>query len=410
MSESEKDMALATESFDNSIETLSPDLGLSEFESELVEMDASAIDEFSTDELDYDNMIVVSKGDLANFLRIIEPLNKVAVDEYSKSVHIRSVDNNTVELIYVNEPSKVRTVLGNKSGKMIDAFSVSINNLKKFTQNAFASLVFVQTEEGYHLSICGSLLYIETKPLQKEFYDFETHETTQSLDKERGSYAFKKIGAILSMSERVSEKVIVIQNNCAYYNTGFFVAKVKSPFGDSPSFVLYKSVTDVLGVLSDLAKADIKYTVDAEEGLLYVFADGATYLEMPIGPEDKVVEFYSPGTETLLKFDADIVVVNDSIFRLISLVKALDYLSDIVAIEFQKTKMLFTIFAADMQKPSVYEFPIIEGTPLVLGEMRQNADVLNTFLSMTGQEVKYSFNEDGFGINNEQGSFLIRRT
>ena len=172
--------------------------------------------------------------------------------------------------------------------------------------------------------------------------------------------------------------------------------------------MIWKSVSEALSVLSEISKVDLKYTIEGE--YMYVNCDGQIYCQFPNGSESKIEEFYVPTVDENLKFDAEIVIVNDALLKLISIVKALDYLSDIVSITFDKTSMTLTIFSANMTNPSVYNFSIVEGTPEVIGDMRQNVDVLKTFLEIAGNDVKYCFNNNGFGIKNELGSFLIRRS
>ena len=138
--------------------------------------------------------------------------------------------------------------------------------------------------------------------------------------------------------------------------------------------------------------------------------DGQIYCQFPNGSEDIIADFYVPTVDESLKFDADIIIVNDSLLKLITIVKSLDYLSDIVSVTFDKEKIDLTIYSTNMSNPSVYTFPIVEGSPETTGEMRQNVEILKTFLEIAGSEVKYCYNNNGLGIKNELGSFLIRRS
>ena len=136
----------------------------------------------------------MSKKDLTNFCRIVEPLTKVTINEYGKSVLVRPLDVNTVELCYVNDPYSTFVRVPNKSGKMMKPFAVSVANLKKITTNAYASLVLVEGKDEIDISICGSLLFLETKPLEEKVYD-EVHETCKNpMDMQAALYAFKKVG------------------------------------------------------------------------------------------------------------------------------------------------------------------------------------------------------------------------
>ena len=117
------------------------EVSMDSFESSIVDMDSNQIDEFS-ENLDYEKFIVLAKKDLTNFCRIVEPLTKITVDEYGKSVQIMSVDKDTVELKYINNPYIVSMRFANKSGKQISTFYITVSNLKKLVTNAYTSLVF----------------------------------------------------------------------------------------------------------------------------------------------------------------------------------------------------------------------------------------------------------------------------
>ena len=203
---------------------------LTSFEDQIMNMDDHEVGEFSADKFDYENYIFLHKKDILNFCRIVEPLTKMSVDEYGKSVLIKSVNKDTVLMSYVNSTYVVEMTLANKSEKEITPFALSIANLKKITNNAFASLVLVQEERGMFLAVCGSLLFLETRQLSLDIYNTERKPTTNSLDKDIAFYVFRRLGAILSCSDRASEKVIVVKNGHTIFNTGVFSAKVKSPF------------------------------------------------------------------------------------------------------------------------------------------------------------------------------------
>ena len=116
------------------------EVSMDSFESSIADMDSNQIDEFS-ENLDYEKFIVLAKKDLTNFCRIVEPLTKITVDEYGKSVQIMSVDKDTVELKYINNPYIVSMRFANKSGKQISTFYITVSNLKKLVTNAYTSLV-----------------------------------------------------------------------------------------------------------------------------------------------------------------------------------------------------------------------------------------------------------------------------
>lgn len=390
--------------------------GIDDFETSIADMTGEQVDEFS-EQMDYDKFVVLDKKELTLFCRMIEPLSKVAIDEYGKSVHIESVNEDSVVLKYVGKPYVVSQVIANKSGKTIDEFSVSLTILKKLVTNAYASLIFVEQEKNgvkeYSISVCNSLLYVETKPLDCKTYKFEQAATVPTIDKQKALYTFKTIGSILSCADRAAEKVVIIKNNKAYFNTGAFVARTDSPFGETKDFVLWKAVTDLIAVLAETTKNSLNYYLDDTnpgKEKLVLLADGVIYCECPFGPEQRVSEFYNPGIEQLLNFEASVSIMGDSLLKLVALVKNLDYLSNIVSIEFTDDKVRFVIYSQDMQKSSPYEFPIVEGHPDNKGVLKSQVEVLKTFLELTGTDVKYAFNDNGLGIHNDNGSFLMRKT
>lgn len=390
--------------------------GLDDFEASIAEMTGEQIDEFS-ESLDYEKFIVLSKKELTNFCRLVEPLTKVAVDEYGKSVYIEPISDEIVELKYVGAPNVVTMQVGNKSGKQVTPFALSTSILKKLVTNSYASLIFVETEDNgkpvYSISVCNSLLYVETKPLRGEIYKIDKIPTVQVMDREKALYTFKTIGSILAVADRASEKVVVIKNKQAIFNTGYFAAKTDSPFGDSEDMVVWKAVTDILAVLAEISKVSIQYHCDATtkgKEKIAVLTDNSIYCELPFGPSFRVPEFYNPSIENLFNYQADITIVNDSILKLVSLIKNLDYLSNIVSIEFTEDKLNFLIYSQDMQRHNKYEFPIVEGKPEETGVMKTNVDTLKVFLELTGTDVRYAYNANGLGIKNQKGVFLMRKS
>lgn len=364
------------------------------------------VDEFSKS-IDYDHFIVLAKKDLNNFCRVVEPLTKQAIDDYGKCVFIHCVDSETVELSYINSPYIIRLGVSNKSGKTVSDFALSVSTLKKLVCQSFASLILVEQDNEMNIALCESLLYLETKPLSPEQYKFEQKETTEDIDKECALYTFKKIGASLVLTERASEKVIVVKDKQVNFNTGVFAARSKSPFSGDQNFVLYKQVSDILAIFAELSKTNVKYGIHND--IMALNADGF-YAEVQIGGEDKVSEFLSPTADINLGFNASVVVINDNILRIITIVRNLEYLSDIVTLEFTKEALNLTIANTNQTKSSIYKFSIVEGQPEEIGEMKVTTDVLKLFLSIVGSDCKYSFTKTGLGIQTPDGKFIIRKS
>lgn len=383
------------------------ELSPEELENSIAEMDGVQIDEFNQD-VDFEKFIVLSKKDLQNFCRIVDPLTKASVDDYGKSVFIKCEDNDTVRLMYYNDPYAIVARVSNRSKKQVKPFAVSVATLKRIATSAFASIILVEENNDINLFICEQLLYLETKPLHESVYNFEQKPVNKVIDKELAHHTFRKMGAILGLTDRASEKLIVVKNGQVNFNTGVFTSRSKSPFGESEDFVVYKQVSDVIGVLSELSKTALNYEI--EGSTITVTCDEGIWCKMPIAVGPKVQEYLSPTADQALKFEAPVVIINDSLIRLISTVKALDYLNNIVTIGFTSDKMYLDIVTSNNSKKSHYEFTIVEGQTDVQGEMKLGVDVLLTFLQIVGTDVHYQFTDVGFGIKNEVGTFLIRKS
>lgn len=383
------------------------ELSPEELENAISVMDGEQIDEFDSSTVNFDKFVVLSKKELQNFCRIVEPLTKASIDDYGKSVFIRCVDDD-VELVYYNDPYSIVSRVSNRSKKQIKSFAMSVATLKRITTSAFASVILVEDNDDINLFICEQLLYLETKPLHSSVYQFEQHSTDLVIDKELAHHTFRKMGAILSLTDRASEKLIVIKNGMANFNTGVFTSRSKSPFGESEDFVVYKQVSDVIGILSEISKTTLNYSI--EGSFIYVSCDEGIWCKMPIAVGSKVQEYISPTADIALGFNASVVIVNDSLIRLLSTVKSLDYLNNIVTIGFTSDKMYLDIVSTNNTKKSRYEFTIVEGTTDIQGEMKLGVDVLLTFLQIVGVDVKYQFTDVGFGIKNDIGTFLIRKS
>lgn len=364
------------------------------------------VDEFN-EGMNYDKFIVLSKKDITNFCRVVEPLTKQAIDDYGKSVHVRCVGEDKVELVYVNTPYLVSSVVPNKSTKQVSEFTIAVSTLKRLVTQAFASLVLVENDGEMNIALCESLLYLETKPLAAEEYLFEKKETPDTIDKEGALYTFKKIGASLALTERASEKVVVVDGTNVNFNTGVFVAKSKSPFSTDQKFVLYKQVSDIIATLAEFTKVSMQYGI--EDDILTIQSEGF-YVQCQVGGEDKVKEFTSEAAEAALKFEASVTIINDNLLRIITVVKNLDYLSDIVALEFTDKAILLKISNAANTKSSAYTFNIMEGKPSQTGEMKVTTDVLKLFLSIVGTDCKYDMTTVGMAIQTAEGKFIIRKS
>lgn len=381
-----------------------------EFSPEMLEESLNTmevLDEFNTT-VDYDKFIVLSKKDLADVLRLVEPLTKQAIDDYGKSIFVHCASTDVVEISYTNSPYTVVSRIQNKSGKMVSDFAVSVVTFKKVVTSTVTSLILVEDNDCINIALCESLLYLDTKPLRAESYNIHPKECSNLIDKELALYTFRKIGSSLSLTERASEKVVVVKDGYVHFNTGVFTSKSKSPFSTSDNFVLYKQVSDIIAILSDLSKAGVSYSL--YDSQMTLNCDDRFYVEVEVGLADKVQQFISPSAELLLNFKATIGLINDNILRLVSIVKNLDYLSDIVTLRFTSDAMELEIGSKNQSKKSVYTFSYVEGRPDEQGEMKLTADVLQMFLNIAGSDCTYNFNSSGLGIETSLGKFLIRKS
>lgn len=379
------------------------DLNPEALEAEISQLEQ--VDEFNGQ--DYEKFIVLAKKELSNFCRLVEPLTKQSIDEYGKCVFIHCIDHEKVELSYVNTPYLCSAVVTNKSGKTVRDFAVSVTTLKKLVTQAFASLIFVEENNDINLAICESLLYLETKNLLAEQYAFTKKKLDKTIDKEKALHVFRRAGAALSLTDRASEKVVVVKGGKVHFNTGVFTAVINSPFSGNDEFVLYKQVSDIIAVLAELSKVSLSYSIEDE--MIAISAEGF-YVEAQIGVGEKVAEFISPNAEVILGFKATSKIINDNLFKIITVVGGLEYLSDIVGLEFTKDQMILTINNSDQTRTSPYKFNIIEGEPTEVGDMKVSVPVLKLFLGIVGGNCVYDFNQYGLGIKTEEGKYLIRKS
>lgn len=387
---------------DNLTEALGIDIN--SFEEGLSEVEG--VDEF-TGSVDFDKFIALPKKSLVYLCRIVEPLTKSSIDAYGKSVHFHCLSNDEVEISYLNTPFRIKFTIPNKSNKQVRDFSVSLQNLKRLAMQSFATLILVEEGEEICVGLCESLLYLATTPLNHEEFCFDKHETPLTLDKEASLYAFRQASKCLGIATRAAERVAIVKNNQVYYNTGVFAASCRSPFTGDSTFVIYKQVVDIIALVSELSTADINYYQEGES--LYI-STPEIYLELVVGDESKANEFFTPTLQSNLSFNATASILNDNLYRILSVVASLDYLSDIVDLEVNPKELILKINNKGMTKSSEYKFNIIEGTITQPGSLKVAIPVLRCFLVALGTEALYDCTEAGLAVQTPNSKFLIRRT
>lgn len=377
---------------------------------ELKELDFDMIPEVESvrEELSYDKYVVLSSKELSAICRLVEPLTKSGIDDFSKCVYFACVCDDVVEVRYYNQPYVIVGKVHNASGKRIKDFAILVSTLKSFLSNGFSSVVLVEEKDEINLAFGEQLMYVETKNLRSEMYSFEEREVSGIVSHELANYVFKVVGSVLSMTERASEKVVVVKDGQVNFNTGVFVASIKSPFSGDESMVIYKQVSDSIASLADIAKTGIRYGIVPESSVLVVKSD-EMYCEFPVGLGERVNAFISPSVQMALQFKADVSVRDEMLYSLVKLVQSLDYLNDVVTVGFDSSNMSIKLSTKNGARVFPYTFRVVGGVPEVSGDMSMAIGILKVFLDIVGAEVKYAFNGMGLGIKNEIGTFLIRK-
>lgn len=376
---------------------------------ELGDLDTSSFESTISDK---EKFLILPKRELGQFIRNVEPLTKSTLDQYGKSLLIRSESVDVVELVYVNPPYKIAMKVNNKSGKQIDPFCMNISYFKKLCTDTPAAVVIVQEDKEtgveYSTTVCDSLLFLETVALDLNEFKIERKAMPNTVDRETGIYVFKKLGSILNYADKTSEKVIVMKGDKCYFNTSIFSACVKSPFSLKDDMILYKNAIDILGVFLELSKVDVRYGIHGDDkDIMAVEADGLIYCEFPTS--SKISDHYSTAVANALRFEATAVLANDTIGRLLGYAKSFEYLSNIVTLRFTNQSITLLIMNQNMSKTSEFPFNVVEGGVELEGEMKVSADVMKPYFEITGTDVKYSFNEIGLCMTNQYGNFIVRK-
>lgn len=354
---------------------------------------------------DYDKCLVLNKKEVANFIRIVEPLTKACIDTYGRSIFIHCEGPDAVTLNFNNVPYLIKAKVSNHSGKMVRDFAVDVVTLRKLICSIPTSLIIVEQDNDLYLSFAGQLMIIESQSLMASQYDVDQKMATDTIDKEIAIQAFKNVSGILANSDRAFEKIAVLKKGQLYYNTGCFAACLASPFSGDVDMLVYKQVADAITTLCDISKDEVMYGIYDKT---LVVSSGSYYAEFPTQTGDKVNEFVSTSSNIALQFDANIEVVNDALEQLITIVRSLDYLSKNLTLRVSNLSMDFEVQLSNFSKSFTYSFPIASGRPDANGEMHLKADVLALFMKIVGKDIKYSFTQQGLGIENVYGRYLLK--
>lgn len=353
----------------------------------------------------YGKCIALKKGALSTLANLTGFLSKHALDDVGRSIRVSCIDNAHVELRYVNAPFSIRMVLDNPTGKTVSDFAIKVSTLAKILSTTNDELLIVEQNNQLNIPLLGSLLYLEAFKAPAELYAFEEKATTSELNVELATYLFTNVGSkVLNLTDRASERNIIVKDNACYANTGLFCFKTCSPFQPDASFVIYKAVSDVISAVCAYAKTNVYYSV--YDNVMAVSGNGL-YVEMAIGGEERVKDFLLQSTEVMLSFKPEVKIDNDKLQTLVGTVKNLEYLNDIMSMEFAPDTMTMEITSSVGNKKSYYKFDL-EGTSSNTGKMDITTEILQLFLGIVGNEGVYAYNDDGLCLANTTGKFVVR--
>lgn len=363
--------------------------------------------EVTTTNLAYDKYIVLDRKDLMNFVKIVSTLTRQSVDQYGRCIYFDTSKGDVVTLKYSNIPFFATLDVSNKSGKTVRNFAVSVATLTKLLSQGFSAMVFVEDEEkNINIAACESLLYLDTVELSEDGYVHENIDATEELNKDTASYVFKTLGSALSLTDRTSEKNIVISDGRAHFTTGAFVATAPSPFTGDSSFILYRTVVDIISSIVEISSSKLYYTIS--DDLIIVTDKSGLYVELVIGQSNLVPKYLSPTASMQLQFTSDVTLVNDQLLRLISIVSALEYFSNTAEITFNGDRMTITFEAASAGRKSSYNFKTVSGA-FKDGSMKVSLATLKLLLNLMSSDCKYTYTDNGLGIEAPTAKMLIRK-
>lgn len=356
----------------------------------------------------YEHYIVLDKSELMSLARLSDVLTQVAMDDYGKSFYFKC-EGDSVVVTYANRPYYLQSRLGNASKSTVSDFFVSIPLLRKVLSSCGNNLTIVEKEgrDGdsvFYFEILGGLLYLETqKSLLKDAYDIVFPETTSPLNMSIAKMCFRDLLSVVSLSERTSEKVVVIKDGNAFFNTSFFSAKTQSPFTGGEEFVLFKIVSSLIATFTEVCDS-LTYTISNNTLIL---KGGIFQCSIPIGL--KVSDFYSPVVETVLNFNASAKLDSIYLTSLVSLVNRLDYLCDIINLKFKSDSLQVCVYSKSFDNKSTYTYPYLEGSMSSQGSIDISSGVLKTVLSFLTDATKYCFHSDyGLCVDTHDCKFVVR--
>lgn len=307
--------------------------------------------------LNYENYISIMKSEALPIMRVLDSLSKIASDSYAKNLCV-STEGKFIIFRYNNAPYLFEYRIENRTGHSIEAVSIPINHIRKLLNNVNTNLIFVQ--EGGQLNVClgENLLFVETMPFDKKYYDFQFKECSEGLDLPYLKDHLRSFSALLSATNNASEKNLICKDGVSYFNAGAILGKAKSFFGQH-QVVISKIVLDAVSALVDETKSGVLMSIDGSKMTLE-FA-GLAKCEFPVTTDPATFDtFLSPLFVDSFKYESSVLVVNESLKQLLQVINALDYFTSFVKLEFAEDKFTLTAHRKE-GGPVTYDFKYLDG-------------------------------------------------
>ena len=335
--------------------------------------------------LNYENYISIPKSEALPIMRVLDSLSKIASDSYAKNLCV-STEGKFIIFRYNNAPYLFEYRIENRTGHSIEAVSIPINHIRKLLNNVNTNLIFVQ--EGGQLNVClgENLLFVETMPFDKKYYDFQFKECSEGLDLPYLKDHLRSFSALLSATNNASEKNLICKDGVSYFNAGAILGKAKSFFGQH-QVVISKIVLDAVSALVDETKSGVLMNIDGSKMTLE-FA-GLAKCEFPVTTDPTTFDtFLSPLFVDSFKYESSVLVVNESLKQLLQVINALDYFTSFVKLEFAEDKFTLTAHRKE-GGPVTYDFKYLDGKSLPAA-INVGIPVLLAVLGKANNNTKYS--------------------
>lgn len=353
--------------------------------------------------LNYENYISIPKSEALPIMRVLDSLSKIASDSYAKNLCI-STEGKFIVFRYNNAPYLFEYRIENRTGHSIEAVSIPINHIRKLLNNVNTNLIFVQEDGQMNVCLGENLLFVETMPFDKKYYDFNFKECAEGLDLPYMKDHLRSFSALLSATNNASEKNLICKDGVSYFNAGAILGKAKSFFGNH-KVVISKIVLDAVSALVDETKSGILMNIDGSKMTLE-FA-GLAKCEFPVTTDPATFDtFLSPVFVDSFKYDNSVLVVNESLRQLLQVINAMDYFTSFVKIEFKESEFVLTAHRKE-GGPIEYNFKYLEGAANA-STINVGIPVLLAVLNKANNSTKYSTSTGNLIVDLGTVTFCIR--